>query len=123
MSHRILILEDDAAIRENLAAYLEDEGFVVEQAESGEQGLELLNTTSPDLAIVDIRLPGMDGNEWMVKAHTVRPTMKFLIYTGLVDYKIPSELLKLGLGQDEVLFKPVKNMEIISEHIHTKLQS
>ena len=121
MAYRILVLEDDAAIRENLAAYLEDEGFTVEQAESGEQALEQLKTFTPELAIVDIRLPGMDGNAWISQAHTLQSKLQFLIYTGSMDYKIPNDLDALGLRSDQVMFKPI-DMNVICEKIHQMLQ-
>lgn len=57
----ILLVDDEAIVRESLTAWLEDEGFVVHAAESGEQALELFPKARPDVAVIDIKMPGMDG--------------------------------------------------------------
>jgi len=63
MAGKILIIDDEEGIRISLRGILEDEGLEVVEAESGEQGLELLGTDIPDLIFLDIWLPGMDGLE------------------------------------------------------------
>ena len=61
MAGKILIIDDEESIRLSLRGILEDEGLEVAEAESGEEGLELLGTDIPDLVFLDIWLPGMDG--------------------------------------------------------------
>jgi len=61
MAAKILIIDDEKSIRLSLRGILEDEGLSVVEAESGEEGLELLGTDIPDLIFLDIWLPGMDG--------------------------------------------------------------
>ncbi|CCH49261.1 sigma-54-dependent transcriptional regulator [Pseudodesulfovibrio piezophilus] len=63
MSGQILIIDDEEGIRFSLRGILEDEGHEVVEAESGEEGLELLGTDIPDMVFLDIWLPGMDGLE------------------------------------------------------------
>ena len=63
MPGKIMIIDDEEGIRLSLRGILEDEGFRAVEAESGEQGLELLNTDIPDMVFLDIWLPGMDGLE------------------------------------------------------------
>ena len=63
MAANILIIDDEETIRLSLRGILEDEGFSVVEAESGEQGLALLGTDIPDMVFLDIWLPGMDGLE------------------------------------------------------------
>ncbi|MGE4421540.1 MAG: sigma-54-dependent transcriptional regulator [Pseudodesulfovibrio sp.] len=63
MAAKILIIDDEESIRLSLRGILEDEGLSVVEAESGEEGLELLGTDIPDLVFLDIWLPGMDGLE------------------------------------------------------------
>ena len=63
MSIRILTIEDDQRIRTAVRFALEDEGWSVLEAETGEQALEHFNATVPDVVLVDIGLPGMDGFE------------------------------------------------------------
>lgn len=63
MGANILIIDDEETIRLSLRGILEDEGFSVVEAETGEEGLDLLGTDIPDLVFLDIWLPGMDGLE------------------------------------------------------------
>jgi CheY-like chemotaxis protein len=64
----ILILDDEKVVRESFLDYFEDHLWNPVQAESGEQALELLKKESPVVAIVDVRLPGMDGNVFIRKS-------------------------------------------------------
>ena len=63
MTPIILIAEDDADIRGLLRLYLEGEGFRVLEADDGSKALELARTHSPDMAILDIMMPGLNGFE------------------------------------------------------------
>ncbi len=107
----ILVVDDEEMVRENLEAYLEDEGFVVHTAGSGEEGLEVLAETAPQVGIIDMRLPGMSGNDFIVQAHGVRPELRYLIHTGSTNYKLPVELMNIGVTRDEIFIKPLQNME------------
>lgn len=109
----ILIVDDETSIRLSLADYLEDAGFDVMIAGSAEEGLRLLGKSKPQVAIVDIRLPEMDGNEFIVKARQLNPRLGILIYTGSVDYILNEELIKLGVRSRDILYKPVEDMSMI----------
>lgn len=61
MTRRVLLVEDDARVRRVLRLALQDEGYLVTEAESGEQGLAILGTTQPDVVLLDLMLPGVDG--------------------------------------------------------------
>jgi len=60
-SHRILVADDDAAIRALLRDFLEEEGYQVTEATSGQEALASLQENSHDLVLLDVRLPGMTG--------------------------------------------------------------
>ena len=60
---RILAVEDDERIRSAVKLALEDEGWTVDEAESGEQAIELFAAAAPDVVLIDIMLPGIDGFE------------------------------------------------------------
>lgn len=64
----ILIVEDEDFLRSSLADFLEDHGYVVLTAPNAENGLEQLAHDHPDVCIVDIRLPDMNGNEFILRA-------------------------------------------------------
>jgi DNA-binding response OmpR family regulator len=113
-SYHILIVNDEASLRRNIRAYLEDEGFVVMEAGSGEEGLAKLVDNSPDAAIVDIRLPGMDGNAFILQAHRLLHVMIFLIYTGSVDYEPPPSLRAIGISEEHVFTKPQHDLAVLA---------
>ena len=116
---RILIIDDEQMVRLNLVDYLEDEGYLVKSFSSGEEALDLLQEQQYDVVIVDMRLPGMDGNSFILKAHQLQPELEYVIHTGSTTYSIPRELRRLGITQDDVLFKPLQDMAMIVEKIHT----
>ncbi|MBT3321536.1 MAG: response regulator [Anaerolineae bacterium] len=88
----ILILDDEEVIREAFSAYFEDRLWITIKAESAEGALDLLEKKSPDAAVVDIRLPGMSGGEFIGEALLLKPKMVFVICTGSPEYIVPVEL-------------------------------
>ena len=110
-----LILDDEESIRQSIAAFMEDEGYRVFQAESSEQALEIIRKHPIEEAVVDIRLPGQDGNSFMLEAIKIRPKIKFVVHTGSVDY-IPSKAIQaLGVTLDKVLIKPANDLNLICD--------
>ena len=116
-SLRILIVDDENLVRENLVAYCEDEGFDVTSAESGERALEILKTGRFDIDIIDMRLPGIDGNAVIQQAHAINGGMKFLIHTGSTNYSLPQELVSIGLTSSDILRKPISDMNQLRDKI------
>lgn len=110
---QVMILDDNASLRRNLIALLEDEGFPVVAAGSGEEALQIVRTTNIDVVIVDIRLPGMNGNEFIEAAHTLRPALHFVIHTGAADYVLPDELRHFGITEDSVFLKPLSDIDAL----------
>src|SRR5438874_11630208 len=62
---RVLVVDDEPTLREVIAAYLEDSGYAVDQAENGVQALERMRTARPDIIVLDLLLPIMDARELM----------------------------------------------------------
>lgn len=114
---KILIVDDERFLRVSLADYLEDCGYTVSVAACAEDGLDALRANPSDLCIVDMRLPGMNGNEFILRAHALDPHLKFLIFTGSVDYILPDSLRDLGLHSDDILFKPLMDMHLLLDKI------
>ncbi len=115
---RVLVLDDDEPIRTSLASYLEDEGFEPVPAENGEQALEIIKNQDLEVAIVDMRLPGIDGDAVIFQAHEIQPEMKFIIYTGSDDYVPQNTLTDVGMRPEHVFFKPLRRMEVLIETIN-----
>ena len=78
----LLIVDDEEMIRETLSDYMTDMGFATRTSSSGEEALTILETESFTHATVDMRLGGMSGFDFIVKAHEIRDDIKFLIFTG-----------------------------------------
>lgn len=117
---RILIIDDDPAVRGMLVAFLEDEDIDVLSADNAEKALTLIREEKPQLAIVDMGLPGIGGNELIRKAHDLYPPLQYLIHTGSPDYTLPEELKNIGITEKDIFKKPVRTMSVFVEAIHSK---
>ena len=107
---RILIVEDDADIVENLSILLQDEGYSVCDASTMEQTLNTLRTTNIDLVLLDITLP--DGNGYSVCTAVKRQTNAPVVFlTAMADES--SIVTGFQLGADDYITKPFKPMELI----------
>lgn len=113
----ILIIEDEDFLRFSLCDFLEDHGYPVFAAPNAEDGLDQLDLGHPDVCIVDMRLPDMNGNEFILRAHLFNPRLKFIIFTGSVEYTLPGSLLGIGLCSADILFKPLTDMRILVDKI------
>jgi CheY-like chemotaxis protein len=102
----ILIVEDNADARDALRVLLELEGHAVEAVEEGQQALELARAKDPDIALVDIGLPGIDGYEIARRVRARDARRPVLI--ALTGYGQPEDRRRATeAGFDEVLVKPV----------------
>jgi two-component system, OmpR family, response regulator len=116
---RVLILDDEEMYRLNIADYISDEGFIVYTAGSGEEALELIKKQRIDVALVDMRLPGIDGNTFISHAQKIQPRMQFIIHTGSTSYSLPGELREIGVRDDRVFLKPLEDIDKLVKVIST----
>lgn len=101
---RILAIDDDPAVTSLLKRGLTYEGFVVETASSGEDGLALARDQSPDLVILDIMMPGLDGLEVLQRLRAADPRLPVLMLTAR---DAPADQVEgLQLGADDYVVKP-----------------
>jgi len=109
---RILVVDDEDRNRRLLAAMLEAEGYVVLEAANGERALELALQSPPDLILLDIMMPGMDGYEVAraLKADTATQAIPVVMVTALDDRD--SRLRGLEAGAEEFVTKPVDRNEL-----------
>jgi len=114
---RVLVVDDEPSIRNSLVEFLEDCQFDVSSADSAENALDLIAHTPVDVALVDIRLPKLDGDSFIIKAHERCPQMQFLIHTGSVEYKLPDELKRFGVTHDHVFLKPQMDLSVFETAI------
>ncbi|GJL62026.1 MAG: DNA-binding response regulator [Nitrospirales bacterium] len=108
---RILVVDDEREIRRCLELSLEERGFTVIAAESGERALDLLQQRPADVAIIDLLLPGMDGLELTQKIR-IRSTIPIIFLSAIGDDKIKVEALEYGA--DDYVTKPFSTEEVIA---------
>lgn len=120
---RILIVDDEEMYRWNVADFIEDEGYFVEAVDSGENALKCLREKPFDLVIVDMRLPGMNGNSFILECLKRYPSLRFLIHTGSVEYYLPGELKAAGLSTKQVLYKPLEDMKDLMDAIRQQIET
>ena len=116
MKEKILIVEDDWAIRENTVELLELADYCVESANNGQEGLEIALKQTPDLILCDIRMPVMDGYHLLehVKKNHCFVNTRFIFFTASAEKKdIEMGFLK---GADDYIVKPFHG-EVLLEKI------
>ena len=82
MKPRILVIDDEAAIRDSLRMILEYEDYQFTGASSGQEGLTLVQRDRPDLVLLDIKMPGMDGMEVLRKLRALDETLPVVMISG-----------------------------------------
>ncbi len=113
----ILVLDDDDAIRISLQIYLEDEGFNAYSATSAEEGLEIVKTNEVDLVIVDLRLPEMNGIDFVKESIKISPNTKYIIHSGSLEMDSLMDIMTDHRVSDNFLHKPVSEIEFFKKEI------
>jgi DNA-binding response OmpR family regulator len=109
---RILVIEDEARIRSFLARGLAAEGYSVEEAADGHEGLALALDPSWDLVVLDLLLPGQSGLDVLRELHRERPALPVLVLSARSD--LPTKLRGFELGAADYLQKPFSLAELIA---------
>lgn len=113
----LLILDDEHVVRQSFADYFEDNLWQVIQAETAEQALAILESEQASAALVDIRLPGIDGNMFIREALEREINMAFIICSGSPSYSVPVDLQQHMNVSDTFFRKPVANFEALEEDV------
>ena len=118
---RILIVDDDKDLRFNLSAVLREEGHEVIAASDGKQTIKVIDKSSPDLVLLDIKLPGMDGVELLQEIKRKWNNLPIIMLTANSDVKSAVKAMKLGAY--DYITKPFDDEElilIIKKALHTQ---
>ena len=108
---KILIVDDDANIAELISLYLTKECFDTMIVEDGESALEAVNSFSPNLILLDLMLPGIDGYQVCreIRAHSATPIIMLSAKGEVFD-----KVLGLELGADDYMMKPFDSKEMVA---------
>ena len=108
---RLLIIDDEAALRHLLRTILEAEGYQVDEAENGQQGLELIATKTFDLILCDIRMPELDGMSFIKKALESNPTLTIIMMSAYGSLETALQCMQHGAY--DYISKPFRPDEVI----------
>jgi CheY-like chemotaxis protein len=113
---RILVVDDNDDFRVMLATALGSHGFLVSQAANGEEALAAMTDLIPDMAIVDLDMPKMNGLEFSKRVKDAAPNFPIIMVTGYAQFYSAAEILSVGI--DAFLQKPVpmdKLLDVINK--------
>ncbi|MBQ7491045.1 MAG: response regulator transcription factor [Clostridia bacterium] len=111
MEKTILIVEDDVNIRELLHLYLGQEGYRVETAQDGAEGLRVFKRVHPDLVLLDLMMPVMDGTQMIRELRTFSKTPVIVL---TAKGEVFDKVTLLELGADDYITKPFEMREVIA---------
>jgi len=110
-SARILVIDDDESIRRTVSMTLKHAGYLVDTAENGRQAIEKSAANFYNLALIDIRLPDMEGTELLTALRETTPRMIKIILTGFPA--LENAVKAINKGVDGYLIKPVNTDELL----------
>jgi nitrogen regulation protein NR(I) len=108
---KILIIDDDEQLSKSFAKILNQEGYDVKRARSGEEGLKRMQDQSPDLVVLDVRLPGMNGIKTLELMHERNPKLPVIIFTAYGTTETAIEAMKIGAF--DYIYKPFNVPEML----------
>jgi len=113
MAKKILVVDDDPSLVRMISQVLTDKGFEVLQANNGQEALRLLFAQKPDLMLLDVVMPGMDGWQTCSRIRDISPAIPIIMLTG--QRKTEDDVVRgLDYGADDYLLKPVGNKELVA---------
>lgn len=100
MAFKVAIVEDDLAIAQMYRIKFENEGYIVETAENGKLGFELAESMKPDIILLDLMMPEMNGEEMLAKLRAAPwgKSIKVIVLTNMGEQEIPENVKNLGVS-------------------------
>ncbi len=120
MQKMILVVDDDEAIRQSMASHLEDLGFEAVEAEDGQTALEIFEESQPDLILLDLRMPRVDGLEVLATLGTRSPETPVIVVSGMGVMEDAVQALRLGAW--DYLIKPIQDMTVLEVSVCRALE-
>jgi len=122
-SARILVIDDEETIRKTISMTLQHAGYSVDTAENGREAVRKSEESFYNLALIDVRLPDMEGTELLTKLKDTTPRMVKIILTGFPG--LENAVRAINKGVDAYLIKPVNATEllrVVKEHLDKQQQ-
>lgn len=109
---KILIVEDDRAVQRALKRLFESENYVVEVTPNGQSGLEAFRASPPSVVVLDLRLPGIPGNDVCREIKKTAPSLPVIVLSAKTD--VADKVLLLETGADDYVTKPFSPRELLA---------
>lgn len=93
---KVLVVDDEPEVRQVLLEFLSSRGYDVTAASGGAEAVAIVETTKPDLVLLDVAMPDMDGVETLKRIVAIEPALAVIMVTANADIGITSKLLALG---------------------------
>ena len=117
---RILVIDDEAAIRDSLKMTLEYNGYEFVGAATGQEGLALAERDAPDLVLLDIKMPGMDGLEALSRLRSMNETLPVVVMSGHGTGEVGADMIKRGAN--DYIDKPFDSTDKLLFRIESALE-
>lgn len=117
----ILIIDDDPTIRFSLSSHFSDYDYRVFEADDATEGLQIMQKEKIDAVIVDLRMPGVSGDQFIRDIYESYSGTVFLIHTGSTEFSMPEEFTELTRVSGRVFLKPVFDLEEMNREIDSLL--
>lgn len=111
MAHAILVIEDDLSVQSYISNVLIEEGFVVRSTDKGIAGLQIVENSQPDLVILDLELPDMQGESVCMELKKNYPELPVIMLTGRVS--LADKVAGFSVGADDYITKPFAPEELV----------
>lgn len=116
-SFSLLTIDDDERLRRSIRAYFEDSGVEVFEAGDGLEGLDVFYTSHPDIVLVDLTMPVMDGHDFIERLREVAPSQPVIVVSGTGD--IQSAVDAVHQGVCDFVTKPILNMAALEHTVRS----
>ena len=117
---KVLTIDDEDIVRENIAAYLEDNNYTVFQGKNGKHGIEVFREVQPDIVLLDLRMPEMDGIEVLKLIREESDEIPVIMISGTGVMNDAIEALRVGAW--DYIVKPIQDMAVLEHALSKSLE-
>lgn len=117
---KLLVIDDEAALRRSIRGYFEDMDYLVYEGVDGEEGINQVAAISPDVVLVDLRMPGMGGLGFIRHMKINRPELPLIIVSGAGDLPLAVDAIRAGAW--DYIAKPILQMEALAHVVDQALE-